>query len=119
MAKDLEIWQEKTTTGEVVGKDPRRMTQDEFRAVGHAPMSPIEAIRARCLDCCAGSHNEVRYCTARKCPSWPFRMGRSPWREKKVLSEEQRASMAENLARARESKRVVAPAPAGEPDVEW
>ena len=25
-----------------VGRDPRRMTQDELRAMGHTPMSPME-----------------------------------------------------------------------------
>ena len=35
-----------------------------------------EAIRAKCLDCCCGQSAEVRECTARECPLWPFRMGR-------------------------------------------
>jgi hypothetical protein len=64
-----------------VGRDPRKMTQDELRAMGHAPMSPMEAIRARCLDCCAGSSDEVHKCVAMACPSWPFRMSKNPWRE--------------------------------------
>jgi hypothetical protein len=66
--------------GHAIGRDPRRMTQNELRALGHQPMSAQEALRARCLDCCAGSPSEVRYCAAVECPSWPFRMGKSPWR---------------------------------------
>lgn len=35
-----------------------------------------EAIRAKCLDCCGGEVTEVRICHIKKCPLWPFRMGR-------------------------------------------
>jgi hypothetical protein len=56
------------------------MSQDELRLLGHEPMSPLAALRARCLDCCAGSADEVRKCMALDCPSWPFRMGVNPWR---------------------------------------
>lgn len=64
-----------------VGRDPRRVTQDELVAAGHKPMSPMKAIRLRCLDCCAEQPSEVRRCTAVTCPSWPFRMGKNPWRQ--------------------------------------
>jgi hypothetical protein len=66
--------------GHAVGRDPRRMTTDELRAMEHEPKSPMQAIREHCLDCCAGSPNEVRLCTAVKCAKWPFRMGANPWR---------------------------------------
>ena len=65
----------------LTGRDPRKMAPAELRAMGHEPMSPMEAIRARCLDCCAGSSDEVRKCTAMACPSWPFRTAKNPWRE--------------------------------------
>lgn len=103
----MEIWQEKVSTGEVVGKDPRRMKQEDLRATGHAPCSVIEAVRLRCLDCCGGSAQEVRYCTARKCPSWPFRMGTNPWRkERPPMNEEAKTALADRLAKARESRRL-------------
>ena len=35
-----------------------------------------QAIRAKCLDCCAGQPKEVRRCVCIKCPLYPFRMGR-------------------------------------------
>jgi hypothetical protein len=63
-----------------VGRDPRQMNRAELEAMGHAPMSPMEATRAKCLDC-AGSSDEVRRCVAMTCPSWPFRTGKNPWRE--------------------------------------
>ena len=57
------------------------MTQDELKEMGHEPMSPLQAIRAHCLDCCVYQENEVALCPAVDCPSWPFRMGTDPWRK--------------------------------------
>jgi hypothetical protein len=64
-----------------VGRDPRQVSRDELIAAGHKPMSPLKALRARCIDCCADQPSEVRLCTAVACPSWPFRMGANPWRK--------------------------------------
>ena len=69
---------EASASGYAIGRDPRMMTQAEIRALGHDPMSPMQAIRAHCLDCCGGAPAEVRACVAVRCPSWPFRMGRNP-----------------------------------------
>jgi hypothetical protein len=66
--------------GNAVGRDPRGMTVHELRQLGHLPMTAQEALRSRCLDCCAGSAHEVRSCVAVACPAWPFRLGKSPWR---------------------------------------
>jgi hypothetical protein len=66
--------------GYYVGRDPRRMTSVELEAMGHTRLSPIDAIRAKCLDCCGGSPSEVRLCVAVTCPNWPFRTGKNPWR---------------------------------------
>lgn len=41
-------------------------------------LTPIKAIRAKCVDCCAGSVVEVRLCTAEKCPLYPYRHGHRP-----------------------------------------
>jgi hypothetical protein len=76
------------TAGYLTGRDPRQMRQDELILMGCEPMSPMSAIRAKCLDCCAGSSDEVRKCVAMACPSWPFRTGKNPWRA--PLTEEQR-----------------------------
>jgi hypothetical protein len=64
--------------GYLEGRDPRTMSQDELIAMGHAPMSPLQAIRAHCLDCCAGSAQEVAKCMALRCPSWPYKGGGAP-----------------------------------------
>lgn len=75
-----------------VGRDTRRVSREELMAAGHKPMSPLNAIRARCVDCCAGELSQVRRCAHLDCPSWPYRMGTNPWRKKP--SEAQRQSAA-------------------------
>lgn len=46
-------------------------------------MTPVRAIRAKCLDCCCGQMQEVRLCPCSDCPLYPFRMGRNPNRQRK------------------------------------
>lgn len=41
-------------------------------------LTPIKAIRAKCLDCCAGQNNEVKLCPVEKCPLYPYRFGHRP-----------------------------------------
>jgi hypothetical protein len=36
-------------------------------------LSPRQAIKAKCLDCCGWQREEVRHCTVRGCPLWPLR----------------------------------------------
>jgi hypothetical protein len=86
-----------------VGRDPRRMTRDELKAVGHEPMSPLQALRARCLDCCGYQEKEVALCPAVDCPSWPFRMGTDPWR--KPASEARREAARRTMTRLNASRR--------------
>jgi hypothetical protein len=88
---------ELTAEGNAIGRDPRDMTPAEFEALGHERLSPMEVIRARCLDCCGGSSNEVRACTAVSCPSWPYRTGKNPWRA--PPSEAQREASRRNAAK--------------------
>jgi hypothetical protein len=38
--------------------------------------SPLEAVRAECVNCCNGSLQEVRLCPSTHCALWPFRFGR-------------------------------------------
>ena len=40
--------------------------------------TPIKAIRAKCLDCCCDSIQEVRLCAATDCPLYPYRFGHRP-----------------------------------------
>lgn len=41
-------------------------------------MTPLKAIRAKCLDCCCWNAKEVRLCTATKCPLHEYRFGKNP-----------------------------------------
>ena len=92
--------------GELVGRDPREMSVVELGELGHTRMSPLKALRARCIDCCAGSRHEVRLCTAVTCPAWPFRMGANPYRTKRELSDEERSELRRRLAAGRDQPPV-------------
>ena len=46
---------------------------------GHRPMSPLQAIRKKCLDCAGDQYLEVKLCEAVACPLWPFRSGQHPY----------------------------------------
>ena len=41
-------------------------------------LTPIKAIRAKCLDCTGNQMKEVRHCTCFTCPLWGYRMGVRP-----------------------------------------
>lgn len=41
-------------------------------------LTPIKAIRAKCIDCCGGQIYEPRKCTVKKCPLYPYRLGKRP-----------------------------------------
>jgi hypothetical protein len=43
-------------------------------------MTPLQAVRAKCLDCSGGSRQEVRLCPITRCPLWPYRFGKRPER---------------------------------------
>jgi hypothetical protein len=102
--------------GHPAGRDPREMTQDDLREVGHEPMSPLEALRARCLDCCHYQEKEVAACTAVDCPSWPFRMGTNPWRKPPSEARREAARRTITHLNARRRKRDGAEPPASPPD---
>ena len=89
----------------LIGRDPRQMNRAELEAMGHAPMSPVEAIRAKCLDC-AGSSDEVRKCVAMTCPSWPFRIGKNPWRSAEARRETGRRLAARLHQKSSETSRT-------------
>lgn len=42
--------------------------------------SPVKAIRQKCLECGEGSANEVKLCPVERCPLYPFRFGKNPYR---------------------------------------
>ena len=46
-------------------------------------LTPMKAIRAKCLDCMCGQVNEVRLCPSTDCSLYPYRMGHNPNRKGK------------------------------------
>ena len=44
-------------------------------------MTPLQAIRKKCLDCCCGQANEVRLCVCKDCTLYKFRFGHNPARK--------------------------------------
>jgi hypothetical protein len=89
--------------------DPRKLSGEELAKIGvggaykgHFAMSPMEVIRAKCIDCSGGSYEEVRLCACEYCPLWPFRMGKNPWRA--APSEAQREA-ARKMAASRQNQR--------------
>ena len=70
-------------------------------------LTPVKAIRAKCLDCCCGSSNEVELCPCdgvhgALCPLWKYRSGHNPRIKKRELTEEQRQANRERLRKYRE-----------------
>ena len=55
-------------------------------------LTPIKAIRAKCLDCMCGSSYEVELCPCGDCPLFPYRFGKNPYI---ILSDEERERRAE------------------------
>lgn len=44
-------------------------------------LTPLKAIREKCLDCMCDQPGEVRLCTCHDCPLYPYRMGHNPARK--------------------------------------
>lgn len=50
-------------------------------------LTPMKAIRKKCLDCCYGQVKEVRECATKNCALYPYRNGHRP-KDKEVIKEE-------------------------------
>lgn len=66
-------------------------------------ISPLKAIRLKCLDCCCGSSNEVKRCTATGCALYPFREGHNPFIARREYTDEQKAVLTAHLNQIRPS----------------
>lgn len=51
-------------------------------------MTPVKAIRAKCLDCYCGQYKEVELCPCSDCPLYPFRFGKNPNIKREVTPEQ-------------------------------
>ena len=52
--------------------------------------NPVKAIRAFCLECSNGATSEIKNCPIHKCPPYPFRMGKNPYRQRREMTEEEK-----------------------------
>lgn len=41
-------------------------------------LTPLKAIRLKCLDCMCGQMKEVKLCPSKDCALWGFRRGKKP-----------------------------------------
>ena len=89
-----------TEGGELIGRDPRKVSVSDLEAAGLEGFPILKVIRAKCLDCCVQQEAEVRKCILITCPNWPYRMGANPFRTRE-LTDEQRAEVGERLKAAR------------------
>ena len=65
--------------------------------------NPVKAIRAFCMECSNGQTSEVKACPVYKCPLYPFRLGKNPYRQRREMSEEEKQVLADRLREARKS----------------
>lgn len=54
----------------------------ENNSDNYKKISPMKAIRLKCIDCCGGILIEVKACSSLKCPLWKYRLGLHPNTEK-------------------------------------
>lgn len=52
-------------------------------------LTPMKAIRLKCLDCTCQSFNEVKLCTVHQCPLYAYRLGHRPKDDKNIDEGEQ------------------------------
>ena len=48
------------------------------KSAGEIPRTALQAIRAKCIDCCCGSIYEPMKCTVIECPLYAYRDGHNP-----------------------------------------
>jgi hypothetical protein len=52
--------------------------------MGKKRLTPVQAIRAKCIDCSNSQLKEIRTCQIVDCAFYPFRMGKNPNRKRKT-----------------------------------
>lgn len=64
-------------------------------------ITPLSAIKEKCLDCCCGSAKEVRLCPSTSCPLFLFRTGHLPFSHKRSVTPEEQERLVKQLEEAR------------------
>ena len=67
-------------------------------------MTPLKAIRLKCLDCMCQNAAEVARCVCPGCSLFPFRLGHNPNIKRKERTAEEQAKINEQMARLRQKK---------------
>ena len=65
--------------------------------------NPVKAIRAFCMECSNGQPSEIKDCPVTKCPLYPFRLGKNPYRQRREMTEEEKQVLADRLKEARKN----------------
>lgn len=65
--------------------------------------NPVKAVREFCVECSGGSTAEVKSCPVYKCPLYPFRFGKNPYRQRREMTEEEKRVLADRLREARKA----------------
>jgi len=63
-------------------------------------LSPVRAIKAKCMECSNWQYSEVKTCHMTDCSLFPYRMGKNPAIK---MTDEQKKAAAQRLEIARES----------------
>jgi hypothetical protein len=72
--------------------NPRKALREAVKSMER--QSPLDAIRAKCMDCCGEMQAEVAACNIKSCSLWPYRFATNPHRANN-MSDEQRARLQE------------------------
>jgi hypothetical protein len=65
--------------------------------------NPVKAIRAYCLECSNDQTSEVKNCPMYRCPLYPFRFGKNPYRQRREMTEAEKQVLADRLREARKN----------------
>ena len=66
--------------------------------------SPLKAIKTFCVEeCNCGNYTYTKTCVDHKCPLYPFRLGKNPYRKGREFTEEEKERFRERMIVARVS----------------
>lgn len=78
------------------------LTGQKTESCHASDLTPMKAIRRKCLDCSNGSAKEVKECAITTCPLYPFRLGKRPQYE--GTKKPTRSLSAEHLKKLRQAR---------------
>ena len=61
------------------GFNPRKYSSELLNEAGYSQTTPLDAIKAHCLECCGYSKSEALKCVSLECPLYLYRKGTNPW----------------------------------------